>query len=285
MNTEVHELNPVFRNNFTVFSSALEYIEEHLCEDIRQEDIAEACMYSLSSLQKIWKYCTGMSVKEYITKRRLTAAGRELTESSDSVLDIAVRYGYNSHEVFTRAFIKVWGMTPSRFRKEWKGGCELYPRLSRSYFEGDVIMNVKKFDVSGFYDHLNSNTGTYVLCFDIIDLLPVNDNYGFAAGDKVILEAFRRINEAAEEDMICLRIGGDEFAMITASSDKEKVTAIAEKVLSANGKNISVGTEKLPVSLRCGVIKIGKTPKYSELCDDFDTVINKARKSSAVEFI
>ncbi len=95
-----NSLNPMFRNNFTVFSSALEYIEEHLCDDLRQEDIAAECMYSLSSLQKIWKYCTGMSLKEYITKRRLTAAGRELTETSAPVLDIAVKYGYNSHEAF-----------------------------------------------------------------------------------------------------------------------------------------------------------------------------------------
>lgn len=280
-----NSLNPMFRNNFTVFSSALEYIEEHLCDDIRQEDIAAECMYSLSSLQKIWKYCTGMSLKEYITKRRLTAAGRELTETSAPVLDIAVKYGYNSHEVFTRAFIKVWGITPSRFRKEWKGNCGLYPRLSRSYFEGDVIMNVKKFDVSDFYDHLKNNAGSYVLCFDIVDLMPVNDNYGSAAGDKVILEAFRRINEAAEEDMLCLRIGGDEFAMVTASCDREKVSAIAEKVLSCNGNAIKWEEKNIPVSLRCGVIRIGKTPKYSELCGDFDTVINKARNSSSLEFI
>lgn len=274
-----------YEHSFAVFVTALEYIEARLCEDITQEEIAAACYVSLSSLQKLWKYCTHYSLKEYISKRRLTLAGRDLLSDEGSVLDIAMKYGYNSHEVFTRAFTKVWGVSPSRFKKEWRGSCELVPPLNPEYIERNDFMRVKKYDISEFYDYLKSQAGTYVLCFDIQKLMTVNDELGRDAGDKSILEAFRRINDAAEENMICLRLGGDEFAMITESSDTDKVSAIAEKVLSQNGGAVPYSGGEVSVSMRCGAVKIGEHLKYSVLCKDFNEVIDRARKSGKVEFI
>lgn len=145
-------------------------------------------------------------------------------------------------------------------------------------------MNVKKFDVSEFYDYLKSQTGTYVLCFDIVNLMPVNDELGHEAGDKVILEAFRRINEAAEDNMLCLRIGGDEFVMITESTDRDKVTVIAEKILTQNGEKTAYSGGEVAVSLTCGVIRIGRPLNYSVLCEDFTEVIVRAKKSGKIEF-
>ena len=145
-------------------------------------------------------------------------------------------------------------------------------------------MNVKKFDVSEVYDYLRSQAGSYVLCFDIQNLLPINENLGTEAGDKVILEAFRRINEAAEENMLCLRIGGDEFVMITESTDRARVSSIAEKVLAQNGSKTAYSGGEVAVSLRCGAIVIGRSLKYSVLLDDFTEVIERARTSGKIEF-
>ncbi|MBR4555482.1 MAG: diguanylate cyclase [Ruminococcus sp.] len=274
----------VYENSFLLFVSALDYIESRLTEELSQEDIASACCASLSSLQKTWRYCARSSIGEYITKRRITLAGRDLINSDISVLDCAMKYGYNSHEVFTRAFTKVWGLPPARFRKEWKGDCGLYPRLNPEFVKGADTMNVKKFDVSEVYDYLRSQAGSYVLCFDIQNLLPINENLGTEAGDKVILEAFRRINEAAEENMLCLRIGGDEFVMITESTDRAKVMEIADKVLAQNGSKTAYSGGEVAVSLRCGAIVIGKSLKYSVLLDDFTEVIERARTSGKIEF-
>lgn len=274
-----------YDHSFAVFVTALEYIEARLCEDISQEEIAAACYVSLSSLQKLWKYCTHFSLKEYISKRRLTLAGRDLLGGDISVLDIAMKYGYNSHEVFTRAFTKVWGVSPSKFKKQWRGSCGLCPPLNPEYVERNDSMRVKKYDISEFYDYLKSQAGTYVLCFDIQNLMVVNNDLGRDAGDKSILEAFRRINEAAEENMTCLRMGGDEFAMITESSDAEEVSRIADKVLSRNGSKVPYSGGEVAVSMRCGAVKIGEHLKYSVLCKDFNEVINKARQSGKLEFI
>ncbi|MBQ6229829.1 MAG: diguanylate cyclase [Eubacterium sp.] len=275
----------VQENSFIIFITALDFIEEHLTEEFSQEDIAARCYCSLSSLQKTWKVCTHMSVKEYVTKRRLTMAGRDMQKGM-SVLDAALKYGYNSHEVFTRAFSKVWGISPLRFKKEWKGDCGLYPRLNPEYLEGEDNMryNTKKFDVRDFYEYLRSQAGTYVLCFDVQNLMVVNEKYGREAGDKVILEAFRRINEAASENMLCLRMGGDEFVMITESPDKEEVKPIAEKVLAKNGESVPYSGGEVSVSLRAGAIMIGEHLKYSVLCEDFNEVLDKARNSGNIEF-
>lgn len=285
MHTDQEQL---YQHSFAVFVTALEYIEERLCEDMTQEDIAAACYVSLSSLQKLWKYCTHYSLKEYISKRRLTLAGRDLCTQDSSVLDIAMKYGYHSHEVFTRAFTKQWGVSPSRFKKQWRGSCALYPRLNTEYIERTDNMDqkrVKKYDISEFYDYLKSQTGTYVLCFDIRNLMTINEALGREAGDKVILEAFRRINEAAEDNMICIRMGGDEFAMITESNDPEYVRRIADRVLSLNGKAVSYSGGEVAVSMQSGAVRICKPLKYSALCSDFTEVINKARQSGKLEFI
>lgn len=277
-----------YKHSFAIFVTALEYIEANICENMSQEQIAAACYISLSSLQKLWKYCTHYSLKEYISKRKLTLAGRDLLMEDSSVLDVAMKYGYNSHEVFTRAFTKVWGVSPSKFKKQWKGSCELYPRLNSEFAERNdhmENMRVKKYDISEFYDYLKSQKGTYVLCFDIHRLMHINETLGREAGDKVILEAFRRINSAADDNMTCLRLGGDEFAMITECSDTEYISEIADRVLSQNGETVSYSGGEVAVSVRCGAVKIGEHLKYSVLCRDFNEVINKARMSGKFEVI
>lgn len=281
-----NEVRAEYKNSFALFVSALEYIEQNLCSDLSQEKIASECFCSLSTLQKTWRYCTHMSVKEYITKRRLTLAGRALIEEDLTALEAAMRFGYNSHEVFTRAFTRVWGVSPSKFKRQWKGSCVLYPRLDPAFLEGERVMNVKKFDVTEFYDYLKTMIGTYVLCFDIERLMEINNVLGREAGDKAILESFRRINEAAaEKDMLCLRIGGDEFALITGTDDTEKVKDTAQQVLSHNGENVVFGTGEVSVSLRCGAVRIERPLKYTSLCEDFTKAINKARYTGEIAFV
>ncbi len=90
--------------NFCIFADAVNYIEDNLCSDITQEDIAAACYCSLSALQKIWRYCTHTSLKEYITKRRLTRSAEDIAHTDMTLTDIAMKYRYSAPVVFTRAF-------------------------------------------------------------------------------------------------------------------------------------------------------------------------------------
>jgi len=248
-------------------TEALEYIEENLSGEITQEDCAKAACCSLSGLQKMFKYVFRMSVGDYITRRRLSKAADELQQGERSVLEIGMSYGYGSAEAFTRAFSRLWGMTPTAYRKEWSFS-KLCPRLDfprRFMYNGEMIMT-NKFDISELYDYIREKKGTYILSFDTSRLMEINDKYGTAAGDKVILECLHRIDEQCAEGMVMFRIGGDEFVLVTGLSEKADVQALADKIISQNGNTITHEGADIPVSMRAGAVLLDNgTPRYQEL--------------------
>lgn len=272
--------------NFCIFTDAVNYIEEHLCDELRQEEIAAACCCSLSALQKVWRYCTHTSLKEYISKRRLTRCAGEIMNTDLTLTEIAMKYRYNSPEVFTRAFRKLWGIPPSRFKSEWHSA-GIFPRILPVEQETGGKHMSRKVDISELYEELEKNRKGYVLCYDVVELDRINKNLGRRIGDAVILEAFRRIDEAAGEEMLVFRIGGDEFAVVTGLSEREAVEAAAKKVLSQNGNPILCGEQKIPVSLRVGAVRFGENGhsiRYDELFDSLRYVTDHAQNSGKVDF-
>lgn len=97
--------------------TAIDYIEEHLDSQIQAEDAAAAAGFSKYYFHRIFKRETGLSLYEYIRKRRLAQAASLLLNSKISVLDIAVGLCFESQEAFTRAFKKRYGLPPGRYRK------------------------------------------------------------------------------------------------------------------------------------------------------------------------
>ena len=95
---------------------ALEYIERHLTEACTLEDCARAAGYSAYHFARIFKGVTGLSPMDYVRKRRLSAAARDVAKSAESILDIAVKWGFESSETFIRAFEAEHGLTPGRYR-------------------------------------------------------------------------------------------------------------------------------------------------------------------------
>ena len=92
--------------NFYILTDAINYIENNLCNDFSLENVAASCYSSLSGLKKLFAYVFHMGLKEYISKRRMTHAAHDLLNTSESITQIALKYQYNSPEVFTRAFFK-----------------------------------------------------------------------------------------------------------------------------------------------------------------------------------
>ena len=239
-----------------------------MLEDITQEDVARVCFSSLSHLQKMFRYAFSVSVGEYVTKRRLTSAAHDLVNTPITVTEAAMKYRYNSPEVFTRAFTKVWGTTPSKFRGEWQF-TNLYPKISLNNIiikKGEPRMNRRKFDITELYGYLKTHADCIILSFDTANLSVINKTHGRDAGDAVIVECLRRIDSAADPDMILFRIGGDEFVLLTGTSDPEKAAAIAETVTAQNNTAITVNNTQIPVSMRTGsTILPPKTQKYEDI--------------------
>lgn len=100
----------------TCIRTAIAYMEAHLAEDIGVVDVAEQVHISPFFLQRGFSVMTGCGVGEYLRNRRLYEAARDLRDGSDKVIDIALRYLYDTPESFAKAFSRFHGATPSQIR-------------------------------------------------------------------------------------------------------------------------------------------------------------------------
>ena len=106
-------------NWITGMQKAIDYIEENLTEEIDYEKIAEKSYASSYHFQRVFGILCGYTLGEYIRLRRLSLAGAELSSGKEKVIDIALKYGYDSPDSFAKAFQKFHGITPSQARR-WK---------------------------------------------------------------------------------------------------------------------------------------------------------------------
>lgn len=98
-------------------SRAIEYIENNLTNDITIEDISNYAYISPFYFQKGFALLCGYSISEYIRNRRLTLAASDLLSTNERIIDIAIKYGYDSPDSFTKAFTRFHGSTPKSVRK------------------------------------------------------------------------------------------------------------------------------------------------------------------------
>ena len=95
--------------------AAIDYIEAHLTEDLDVHEVSARAYVSAFHFQRIFSSLCGMPMGEYIRRRRLTLAAQELSRSRRArVIDVAVKYGYDSPDSFTRAFRRFHGVVPSQ---------------------------------------------------------------------------------------------------------------------------------------------------------------------------
>ncbi len=127
----------------TGIQNAINYIENHLTEEIDYEQVARESFSSSFHFQRVFSILCGMTLGEYIRLRRLTLAGTELATTGNKVIDVAAKYGYESPESFAKAFQKFHGITPSQARTD---GAMLksFSRLTiKISLEGGTTMNYR----------------------------------------------------------------------------------------------------------------------------------------------
>lgn len=99
-------------------SEAISYIEEHITEDITIEEIAKKAYLSPFYFQRGFAMLCGFTVGKYIRRRRLALAASELVSTDKKIIDIALKYGYDSPDSFTKAFTRFHGATPAAVRRD-----------------------------------------------------------------------------------------------------------------------------------------------------------------------
>lgn len=111
------------------FNDALHYIEENLDQEFDFNEVAKLAGCSEYHFRRMFSLLSGVSLSEYIRRRRLTLAAFELNQSGVRIIDVAMKYGYNSPDSFSRAFQSLHGVTPSEARNIGQT-LKIYPRMS-----------------------------------------------------------------------------------------------------------------------------------------------------------
>lgn len=98
-------------------NNAMHYIEGNLTNEIDFKEVARLALCSEYHFKRMFSFLAGISLSDYIRCRRLTLAAFELKNSNVKVIDVAIKYGYNSPDSFARAFQNLHGITPSERSK------------------------------------------------------------------------------------------------------------------------------------------------------------------------
>lgn len=131
-------------------TKALEYLEEHLQDEINLNEVARIACSSPFHFQRMFHVLTDVTVGEYVRRRRLTLAAQELVTTKEKIIEIAFKYGYDSPESFTRAFHRLHGLSPSAAREPGTN-LKMYPRMSfHITLKGDQDMDYKIVDKPAF---------------------------------------------------------------------------------------------------------------------------------------
>lgn len=112
--------------------AAIEYIEAHLAEKLDLDRIAGASHYSKYYLHRTFTSTTGLTIHEYVQRRRLTEAAKLLVFSDKPILDIALMAGYESQQAFTGIFTAMYKLPPNKYREQEK----FYPLQLKFSLEG-----------------------------------------------------------------------------------------------------------------------------------------------------
>ena len=142
---------------------SIDYIERNLAETLDIGEIAGIAALSPFYYQRIFGALCGLTVGEYIRARRMTLAAQELTGSDAKVIDVAVKYGYDSPDSFTKAFLRFHGISPSKAKEPGAPLRSMAPLHIRISLEGGSMMDYRivekaQFTIVGVKRPFNSDT-------------------------------------------------------------------------------------------------------------------------------
>ena len=244
--------NRNFRNTVIV----IDYIEEHLTEKTDLDAIANAVHYSKHHLHRIFADTTGLTIHEYVQRRKLTEAAKLLVFSNKPVLDIALIAGYESQQAFTNIFTAMYKQPPGKFRDNEK----FYPLQS-------------KFEFKGGYDMLNQNESIEWN----IDYAAETDIACWMDLVRLVIDGFPCLNEKEYIEELKQRIRTRQALIL-----KDNGTAIGAMLFSEKTGSIDfMGTH--PLYQKKGIPKAFLNRVMEEFFEDKDISITTYREGDKAD--
>ncbi len=122
---------------------AIDYIEEHLTEEIEYEQLGRIACCSAYHFQRMFTYMAGVPLSEYIRRRKMSLAAVDLQGGDAKIIDVAAKYGYSSPTAFNRAFQSVHGIAPSAVKSEGVSVKSFPPLVFKITVKGVEEMNYR----------------------------------------------------------------------------------------------------------------------------------------------
>lgn len=186
---------------------AVIYIENHLGYNIKVEDVAKAAGYSYYHLNRQFTAILGESIGSYIKKRRLADASKKLLYSDLKIIDIAIEYGFDSPEAFSRAFKAIYKVSPQSYRQN---------RL-------DIFIGGKERLDTGLLDHLVRNVTVHPRIVELTEIRVAGIRGETTLRDNRLRELWDRTNSLYSQ--IPNRIpGGRSFGICEACAENTLYT-------------------------------------------------------------
>lgn len=189
---------------------SIQYIENHIYDDISVEDIAKHIGISSFYYQKGFTMLCGFTVAEYIRNRRLALAGNEIVGTDQKIIDIALKYGYDSPDSFTKAFTRFHGATPTAIRKDKVTVKSFAPLKIKISLEGGYLMDYRIEKKEEFKVIANAKTFAYEGAKEVVPQF-WQEHYAAGKGQVVCGEFGINIDE---------KMGNDSFEYLIADTYK-----------------------------------------------------------------
>ena len=125
-------------------TKAIQFIESNLTHAITVNDVANHVYASSTHFQRVFSWTTGITIGDYIRNRRLSLAGHDLLLSANSIIDIAMKYQYDSQESFTKAFTRFHGLTPKSALKQSHKLKHFRPLTINITIQGGLDMSINR---------------------------------------------------------------------------------------------------------------------------------------------
>lgn len=102
---------------YSTLHAVIDYIDAHVEDGVDSDKLAEIGSFSKSHFFKLFVLNTGYTPMNYVLRRKLHFAAKRMISEKEKIVDIACRFGFESHDVFSRAFKRVYGVTPESYRR------------------------------------------------------------------------------------------------------------------------------------------------------------------------
>lgn len=273
---------------FERIQKSIDYIEEMIYEPILLEEVAKSAYMSLSSFYIVFQSLMGTTLKDYVRKRRLSLSAFALVHTQKSVLEIAIAHQYNGYEAYSRAFKKLFNLSPKNYRD---AGIftNVFPKLTiiNQRLNGGSYMDQHEMNMNEVAKTLETLENGYLLDIDIDHFDAINKNYGYDIGDKVLVEVPTRTNFVLRKYNLrveVIRIGNDEYVVILKNMEKSLAVEISKEIIQVMQQKFVFGDTTLEITVSVGIAEFSTAFKQEAIIKNVKDAMFQAKKSGRNQY-